>query len=176
MHPAHAAWLHPQPLALDAATGQPALAPYHPPPPHSNSDAALLALRHAGLLLGQTGTARVWALRALVTHRRALPGRRLTTALWVEGRAVGAAVVEVGGVYLGGGGSVSFPFWELGGGGCSFGYVSFGLRKQELQRRRRRQEEGGQEGERAYDDWATRLWLEWGLAQHHFQVCMYVCV
>lgn len=86
--PQHAAWLSPRPLALDA-NGQPTLAPAITIPDQPT-------LRRASLLLAQTGTARVWALRALVTHRRALPGRRLTTALWAEGAALGRQLVEVG--------------------------------------------------------------------------------
>jgi hypothetical protein len=89
--PQHAAWLAPAPLALDAQ-GQPALAPAASPSPNDDS---LTALRRASLLLARTGTARVWALRGLVTHRRALPGRRLTTALWTEAAAVGRPMVEV---------------------------------------------------------------------------------
>lgn len=51
---------------------------------------------------------------------------------------------------------------------CSSCHIPF-LRNQELEQRGRRQQ-GEEQPEGAYDDWATRLWLEWGLAQHHFQV------
>jgi hypothetical protein len=105
--PQHAAWLAPTPLALDEQ-GQPTLAPAATTTTTTTTTTITL-LRRASLLLLQEkeeeemgGTARVWALRALVTHRRALPGRRLTTALWAEAAALGGPVspltVEVGGV------------------------------------------------------------------------------
>lgn len=66
--PQHAAWLSPTPLALDSA-GKPCLAPCAAVSAGGNGNGgaaaadALTTLRRASLLLGATGTARVWALR-----------------------------------------------------------------------------------------------------------------